>query len=418
MSGPGERAATVLRERLRDEPLPGEAEAAARSWPLVEAALAERESAPGGAGPVRPRRVALRLALVAALAAAVLAAALSPAGAAVGDWIGDRFAAGDDAPPAFAALPKGGPVLAITRTGAYAISPNGNSRHLGAFAQASWSPRGLHVAGAGGRRLTAITPAGTVKWVLTRPGRLHDPAWSTGSGFAVAYLEGQALRVVAGNGDPATDRRLRAGAAAVTPAWRPKSDRVLTYARAGGDIETLDVATGRGIWRAPAPASMPARALAWSANGRRLVVLSPRSLTELDASGQIVRTIPLPGTARELALHPSGRSAAVVVSRGAETSVLELSLPEAGAAPPSRQLFQGDVDGLAWSADGRRLLVGWRGAGQWLLIGPGERIRALHDVTAELGARGGFPRVAGWCCAPASGAPASGSRRSAGTSGG
>ena len=417
MSGPGERAATVLRERLRDEPLPGEAEAAARSWPLVEAALAEREPAPGGARPVRPRRVALRLALVAALAAVALAAALSPAGAAVGDWIGDRFAAdGDEAPPAFAALPKSGPVLAITRTGAYAIAPNGNSRHLGSFAQASWSPRGLHVAGAGGRRLTAVTRAGTVKWVLTRPGRLHDPAWSTGAGFAVAYLEGDALRVVDGRGNPATDRRVRGGSAPVTPAWRPRSDRVLTYVRADGGIETLDIVTGRSSWRAPAPASMPARALAWSANGRRLVVLSPRSLTELDASGRVVRTIPLPGAARELALHPSGRSAAVVVSHGAETSVLELSLPEAGGAPASRQLFQGDVDGLAWSADGRRLLVGWRGAGQWLLIGPGERIHALHGVTAELGARGGFPRVAGWCCA--SGAPASGSRPPAERSGG
>jgi hypothetical protein len=402
MSGRGDAAAAML-ERLRDEPLPGEAEAAARSWPLVEAALAERVAAPGGARPVRPRRVALRLALVAVLAAAGLAAALSPAGAAVGDWIGDRLAAdGDEAPPAFAALPKSGPVLAITRTGAYAISTNGNSRHLGAFAQASWSPRGLHVAGTGGRRLTAITRGGTVKWVLTRPGRLHDPAWSTGAGFAVAYLEDPTLRVVAGNGDPATDRRLSGDAAPVTPAWRPRSDRVLTYARTYGVVETLDVATGRSLWRARAPAGAglaPARALAWSRDGSRLVALWARAVTVLNASGRVLRTIPLPGAARELALHPSGGRAAVVVSRGTETSVLELSLPEAGGAPASRQLFQGDVDGLAWSADGRRLLVGWRGAGEWLLIGPGERIRALHGVTAELGPRGGFPRVAGWCCA-------------------
>jgi hypothetical protein len=378
---------TALRDRLRDEPLPGEAEAAARSWPLVEAALAERAPA------ARRGRTPLRLALAAGLVCVGLATALSPAGA----WIGERF---DDEPsharPAFAALPKGGSVLAISRSGAYAIRQDGNFRHLGDFSDAGWSPKGLHVVGAEGRRLTAVDAAGTIKWVLARPGRVRHPAWSTGLGYAVAYLEGGSLRVVAGNGDPATDRRLRRGAASVTPAWRPRSDRVLTYVRADGELETLDVATGRAEWRAPAPASVPARALAWSSNGRRLVALSQRSLAVLDALGHVERTVPLPGAARELALHPSGRRAAVVVTRGRETSVLELRL-DGGAA--ARQLFQGDVDGLAWSAGGRRLLVGWRGAGQWLLLGPGERIRALHGVTAELGARGGFPRVAGWCCA-------------------
>ena len=66
--------------------------------------------------------------------------------------------------------------------------------------------------------------------------------------------------------------------------------------------------------------------------------------------------------------------------------------------PGQRQLFQGDVDGITWSADGTRLLLSWRAAGQWLLVGPGERIRALDGVTRELGAAGGFPRVVSWCC--------------------
>ena len=56
------------------------------------------------------------------------------------------------------------------------------------------------------------------------------------------------------------------------------------------------------------------------------------------------------------------------------------------------------VDGLAWSADGRRLLLSWRGAGEWLLLGTDEKVRALHGVTRELGAGGGFPRVVSWCC--------------------
>ena len=128
---------------------------------------------------------------MAALLAAGLAVALSPAGAAVGGWIGDRFTARDTrSAPAFAALPRGGSVLAISRMGAYAVRPDGSTRRLGAFSEAGWSPHGLHVVGVEGRRLVAVDPAGTVKWTLTGRHAVHHPAWSTADGFAVAYLEG------------------------------------------------------------------------------------------------------------------------------------------------------------------------------------------------------------------------------------
>jgi hypothetical protein len=385
-----------LRSRLREQPLPGEGEAAARSWPVVEAALAERGPA------ASPRRVVLRLAIVAALLCVGLVAALTPAGAEVGHWIEDRFAdRGDPAGPAFAGLPAGGSVLTISRTGAYAIDADGGAQWLGSFTDAGWSPRGVHVVGVNGRRLTAVDATGIVKWTLARERRVHDPSWSTGLGYAVAYLESRTLRVVAGTGEPSTDRALRRGVAAVTPAWRPRSDQVLTYATAGGAIETLDVVSGRALWRARSGASGPPVALAWSRNGRRLVALSSRSVTVLDVSGHVLRTIALPAAGLELALHPSGRRAAVVVGGagadgGAGTRVLDV--PLRGAGRP-RQLFQGGVDGLAWSRDGRRLLLGWRDADEWLLLGPGGRVRrALHGVSGELGAAGGFPRVAGWCC--------------------
>jgi hypothetical protein len=385
-----------LRSRLREQPLPGEGEAAARSWPVVEAALAERGPA------ARPRRVVLRLAIVAALLCVGLVAALTPAGAEVGHWIEDRFAdRGDPAGPAFAGLPAGGSVLTISRTGAYAIDADGGAQWLGSFTDAGWSPRGVHVVGVNGRRLTAVDATGIVKWTLARERRVHDPSWSSGLGYAVAYLESRTLRVVAGTGEPSTDRALRRGVAAVTPAWRPRSDQVLTYATAGGAIETLYVVSGRALWRARGGASGPPVALAWSRNGRRLVALSSRSVTVLDVSGHVLRTIALPAAGLELALHPSGRRAAVVVGGagadgGAGTRVLDV--PLRGAGRP-RQLFQGGVDGLAWSRDGRRLLLAWRDADEWLLLGPGGRVRrALHGVSGELGAAGGFPRVAGWCC--------------------
>jgi hypothetical protein len=383
---------STVRDRLRNQPLPGEAEAAARSWPVVEAALAEHAAGRrSGGAPTRTRRAAMRIAVVAALIAVGLAVALTPAGA----WIGDRFKSEPKrSTPAFEALPKGGSVLALSRSGAYAIGPEGNTQRLGSFSEAGWSPHGLHVIGVDGNRLTAVDPLGTVKWTLVRPSRVHRPAWSTGDGFAVAYLEGSALRVVAGDGDRATDRRVRAHAAAVTPAWRPNSDRVLTYATESGVMETVDTLTGRTISRSPGSAAGDAPlSLAWSRNGRRLVALWPHSVTVLDTGGHVVRSVGLPGSGRALALHPSGGRAAVLVG----SRVLGLRLSGADTAP--RQLFQGDVDGLAWSQDGRRLLLSWRGAGQWLLLGPGRRIRALHDVSGELGNAGGFPRVAAWCCA-------------------
>jgi hypothetical protein len=380
-----------LRSRLREQPLPGEGEAAARSWPVVEAALAERAPA------ARPRRTVLRLALVAALLCAGLVAALTPAGAEVGDWIGDRFADRDDsAGPAFAGLPPGPPVLAISRTGAYALDAGGGSQRLGSFSEAGWSPRGLHVVGVHGRRLTAVDPTGIVKWTLARPGRVHHPAWSTGLGYAVAYGEGRTLRVVAGTGDRDTDRLVRRRAAAITPAWRPNSDRVLAYATAGGAIETVDVITGRTLWRARSGAAGAPLALAWSRHDPRLAVLGPDSVTVLGARGRVLSTADVPGPARQLALHPSGRRAAVVVGGAGGTRVLDV--PLSGTGRP-RRLFQGDVAGLAWSRDGRRLLLAWRDADQWLVLGRDGRVRrALHGVSAELGAAGGFPRVAGWCC--------------------
>jgi hypothetical protein len=370
-----------LRNRLRDQPLPGEGEAAARSWPVVEAALAERAPA------VRPRRRVLRLALVAALLGVGLVAALTPAGAEVGDWIGDRFAdRAERAAPAFAGLPPGESVLAISGSGAYAVHADGSWRRLGSFSDAGWSPRGLHVVGADGHRLVAVTPAGTQKWSVARPGRVHRPAWSTGDGFVVSWLERGSLWAVDGRG--VGERLLRRGAAAVTPAWRPHAGHVLVYARSGGGLEAMDADTGLTLWRA----RPSARVLQWSRDGRRLAALSARALTVLDARGRVIRTFALPGAARQLALHPSGRRAAVVVG----SRVLGVSLRGEGRP---RQLFQGDVAGLAWSRDGRRLLLAWRDADQWLLLGPGGRVRrALHGVSAELGAAGGFPRVVGWCC--------------------
>ena len=263
---------------------------------------------------------------------------------------------------------------------------------MGAFSQAGWSPRGKYVIGVRGRRLVAVTPVGDVRWTVNRPGRVHDPAWSGGLGYRVAYLEGTTLRAVVGNGTG--DRLVRRAAASVTPAWRPGPQWVVTYAGASGLIETVDVDSRRRLW-ARRTREEPV-ALAWTRDGRRLVALFGDRLRVYDRRGRPVLSRPLQ-EARTLAVHPDGRRAAVAA--GGRNGTRVLNVPLRGSAP-TRSLFDGfgRVEGLAWSPDGRRLLLAWRDADQWLLLGPRRKVRALSEVSGELGAGAGFPGIAGWCC--------------------
>ena len=373
--------------RLSERPLPGEGDARERGWAVVSAAYAGRP--PAGAS--RPR--ALRpLLLAAAVALLVLAVALTPAGARVGDWIEQRFSAEPrEGAPAFAALPAGR-VLTVARDGAWVVRPNGSLREVGAFSEAGWSARGKYVIGIRGRRLVAVTPEGDLRWTVTRPRPVHHAAWSGGEGYRVAYLEGATLRTVAGNG--VGDHPVRRAAAAVTPAWRPGPGWVLTYAGAGGVIETVDVDSRRRLW-ARGTEGTPLQ-LAWTRDGRRLVALFADRLRVYDRRGRPLTSRPL-RRARTLALHPGGRRAAVTVGTSRTGRVLTVPL---GARGAPRSLFDGfgRIEGLAWSPDGRRLLVAWREADQWLLLGPRRRVRAMSQVSDEVGRRAGFPGVAGWCC--------------------
>jgi hypothetical protein len=387
-----------LRETLADQPAPGERAAGRRSWPVIEAALAERP-------PVarRRRRPALRLALVAALVAAGLVAALSPAGAAVGDWIEERVGLGpDESQPTLAGFPAGGRLLAVSESGAW-VADTGGLRRLGGYREVGWSPRGLYVIGTRGHRLTAMEPNGVPRWSLARPGRLSHPAWSPGDGYRVAYLESArgatGLRVVDGRGQ--LDHKVAAAAARVTPAWRPRGGYVLTYASAAArGLVTVDADTGAPLWTARTGA-VP-RELAWTRDGRRLAVLLPGALRVYGRAGRLRGELRFERGTRPLALalHPSGRRAALAVARRGGSRVLELRL--SGDPLVRRRLFTGPgtFSQLAWAPGGRRLLVAWPEANQWLLIGR-DGARAFSRVSRQFDPGGngaGFPRLSGWCC--------------------
>jgi hypothetical protein len=387
-----------LRQALADQPAPDELAAGRRSWPVIQAALAERPSAAP-----RRRRPVLRLALVAALLAVGLVAALTPAGAEVGRWIEERVGLGpDEAQPTLRGFPQGGRMLAVSSSGAWMVEGGGRLRHLGSYSEVGWSPRGLYVVGTRSHRLIAMEPdPPEPRWLVTRPGRVSHPAWSPGDGFRVAYLETRAratsLRVVDGSGR--LDHPVAPDVARVTPAWRPRGGYVLTHARPTG-IATVNADTGGRLWSARTPASP--LALAWTRDGRRLAVLLPGALRVYTRGGRLQAELPLPSGTRPtaLALHPSGERAALALTAGGSSRVLNVRL---GRDPAIRQrLFSGPgtFSELAWSPNGRRLLVAWPEANQWLLIG-NDRPRAFAGVSRQLDPSetgAGFPRISGWCC--------------------
>jgi WD40 repeat protein len=378
-----------IADRLRSHVAPDEPGAAERSWRVVEAAHAARTPTPAR------RRPHVRLAIAVALAAAVLAAVLSPAGASVRDWIGDAIGTGNgESRPTLARLPASGRLLVAGGSGAWVVRRDGSMRRLGDYAEAGWSPRGLFVVAARGRRLSALEPDGTVRWSVVAPARVTHPVWSPGDGFRIAYLAGDSLRVVAGDGTG--DRLVRRGAAPVEPAWRPGPGHVLTYVTSGGRVVTEDVDAGRRLWSvAGAP-----RDIAWTPGGRRLLTLSRERLRLHDPTSRGRGWSLGVAGGRWLAVDPRGRRAAVV-SEGARlgsVGIVRLSGPAAG----ERRLFagRGGLGAPTWSPDGRRLLVPWPGADQWVMLGRGApilygRIASQFDPGPAATV---FPRVEGWCC--------------------
>lgn len=351
------------------DPVPGEQESAERSWAVVRGAYAERLPA--------PRRREWRPLVAIAVGVAILAAALSPPGLAV--WGSLRDAVGNE--DHLLALPSGGRVLVNADDGAWVVSKDGSKRFLSDYSDATWSPHGLYIAAARGNQLVAMEPNGKVHWKLARRGRVSSPQWSY-EGFRVAYFVAGALRVV--NGDGTGDRLLTRDVRPGVLAWQPGTHS-LAYVNRAGNIAV------RNVDRPRTPAStrrgISPRRLQWTGDGRLLAV-GPHTLGLFARRGPELRRFGVAGRITAASVSPDGQRVAFAeLSRGASTVHVNGDVVFKGAGP---------IADLAWSPDGRWLLLDWHGADQWVFLRtPVKKLVAVSNIRASLGAGA---TVAGWCC--------------------
>lgn len=403
----------VLGEALRELPLPAPDGAEERGLRVLNAAYEEREErSPDG---LEDRRPLPRLALALSLATLLAVLLLSPAGAAVRDWVDDVFTATPRPQPALAEIPGGGRLLVQSAEGPWVVQADGSRRLLGDYEEATWSPHGLFVATAKGRTLSAVEPDGDPRWSITASREIGVPRWSP-SGERIAYRAGFGLRVIAGDG---TEDRLLAGATAATspayvaPSWSPGGDDALAYVTGGHLLRIVNSETGAELARAPALRRITW--MEWGAGGRAILEASPegvglrevriRKLAPGPALGK-GQMLPLPAGADlvDAVLAPQREAVALVLTRpspsGTRSSVVVFG---PGRERPRRLLsVPGDLGEVAWSPDGRRLLIAWPDADQWLFLPLGRgRGRAVSGISAAFapGERvPSFPRLEGWCC--------------------
>jgi hypothetical protein len=394
----------TLRRSLAAVVVPGELEARRRSWRVARTAFEGREQV--SAGPALPRRW-LPIAAAAAVVIAVVAALSPPGRAVIGDVrdaIGrERVAGVQGAAPSLYSLPTKGRLLVDSARGPWIVNPDGSKRLLGSYEESSWSPFGRFVVASQQAELDALDPNGAVRWSLARP-HVSGARWGgTETDTRIAYLSGDSLHVVAGDGTG--DRTLVATVAGVAPAWKPGGGHVLAYVAPKGAVRIVDSDSGHvlGGWREGSPEQ-----LAFSADGNLIAARDQRFLTIYNAqafrvTGISSKSLGL-GRVRFLAAAWSPKAQTLAYALyDPKTGRNTVSTLDEGGRGETRQLFSGAgrVTDLAWSPDGKWVLAAWKDANQWVFVRAGDgatQIVARSSIADQLnGAPGGqFPTIAGW----------------------
>src|SRR5207248_5899752 len=188
---------------------------------------------------------------------------------------------------------------------------------------------------------------------------IRFPRWSGQSGDTrIAYLTTSRLHVVAGDGTGDVDAEGLPAAARVAPAWRPSGNRrtQLAYVTTHGRVAVLNPDRGNVAWFSDGYAGP--RALAWSPDGRKLVLAARTKVVVFDGRSGRAHTVRVEGV-RSIAFAPDGRLALL---RGRAVLLLD------GSRVRTLFIAPGRLAGLAWSPDGRWLLTGLPSADQWIFL--------------------------------------------------
>jgi WD40-like Beta Propeller Repeat len=407
---------TELRDRLRAIDPDRDAAAQERAWEVIRNA---HRPAPGRPAPrrwrdsrnwLRWRMTIPALASMLALAAVALAVS-NPPHVALARWLREAIGLSPTPHPRpmLAGLPGRGQLLVNSPAGPWIVNAGGHRRYLGHYTAAAWSPHNLYVVTWRGRELDALNPRGQRQWVLASSGAISVARWSP-DGYRIAYTTGHALWVLAG--DRTGNHRVSAADPGVAPAWQPRSSLAhrIALVDPSGYVRLLDADSGAQLWRSKGQPAV--RQLLWSADGTRLLVVSPTRVELDNARGHLLGATALAAgqTIIQAAFASHGHRVALAIHQAGVTgnSVAVLTASRRGLGMPPQILFsaRAQIDGINWSPDDLWLLASSPSADQWIFIRtqPPVRLQAVSRIAAQFssrtGAAPGFPSLGGWQSPP------------------